>query len=212
MQELAQTKKSTQELRDCCSKSGCSDTEPESSNQDQVKCNICGRGNHQVDQRMSAVPKSLKNSHEEVVHDKAESTHKIDSEVHQRIHEYFIGCAHKVQNLRRGYFPDQGDCDSAAETESDRCVNGPPQCLHIAGTEVFSDDHTCTDGDTVEESDKKHDQTSGRTDGGKCVTAQKITHDQSVGRVVKLLEQMSPEKRNCKKYDSLPDRALCHAC
>ena len=41
-----------------------------------------------------------------------------------------------------------------------------------------------TDCDSVEKSDHQKDQTAGRTDGCKCITAKKITDDQGIGGIV----------------------------
>ena len=61
-----------------------------------------------------------------------------------------------------------------------------------------ADDYGCTEGQTSEEGDQCVDDRTGGTNGCKCLFSDKVSNDQTVYRIVKLLEDVSHKQRNGK--------------
>ena len=84
--------------------------------------------------------------------------------------------------------------------------------LIIFCSEIACGDDTRAEGDPVKKSHHQKNKASGGADSGKCFAAEKISDDQRICRIIKLLKQISKKQREGKRDDPLGDRSLCQQC
>ena len=84
--------------------------------------------------------------------------------------------------------------------------------LIIFCSEIACGDDARAEGDPVKKSHHQKNKASGGADSGKRLAAEKISDDQRIRRIIKLLKQISEKQREGKRDDPLRDRALCQQC
>ena len=80
-------------------------------------------------------------------------------------------------------------------------MDGARDIFIVARTEVLGDGDARAHGRTDEEAREQHDERAGRADGGEGVRAEVLSHDESVGRAVKLLKDLTDEDGQRKAQD-----------
>ena len=134
------------------------DTGMKNSDEHQVEHHIDHRRNDQIVQRMAAVTYCLQNTYKDIVHDKAQRTHKVDLKISHRVGHNIFRCAHPDQNLRRKDDTDKGHDYACYQTKGNRRMNSGVQALLIPRTKIAGDNNACTDRNTIEETDQQKDQ------------------------------------------------------
>ena len=208
--ELAQAQKRADKLGDHGSQRGGSHVKTKYADQDQIQKDVDDGGDHEVDQRMTAVPYGLQYPDKKVVHHEGQRSGKIDPKICNGAGQNFSRSPHKYQDLRRGKDADEGQQQTADQTEGRGSMDGQPELFHIPRAEMFGNDNPGPDGDSIEKADHQKNQAAGRTDCGKSGISDKIADDQRIRRIIKLLKKISPKKGKRKCNNTFPDRTLCH--
>lgn len=82
--------------------------------------------------------------------------------------------------------------------------------LLFTGTKIPGDHDSGAHGNTVEKADQKKNQVAGRADCGQGIAPEKISHNEGIGHVIKLLKKVSEKEGNGESDDAFPDRSLGH--
>ena len=89
-------------------------------------------------------------------------------------------------------------------------MDGTLELLFFLRTKVAGNDDAGAYGDAIEKADQKEDQVAGRTDCGESVASEKVSYNERVRHVIKLLKEVPEKERNGESDDPFPDRSLCH--
>ena len=117
LDELAQAQKRADKLGDHGSQRGSPDIKMKSADQDQIQENVDDGRNNEIDQRMTAVSYRLKDPDKKVIHHKCQRSGKIDSEICNGAGQNFGRGSHQYQNLGCGKDTDEGQDQTADQTE-----------------------------------------------------------------------------------------------
>ncbi len=82
--------------------------------------------------------------------------------------------------------------------------------LLFTGAKIPGDHDSGAHGNTVEKADQKKNQVAGRADCGQGIAPEKISHNEGIGHVIKLLKKVSEKEGNGESDDAFPDRSLGH--
>jgi hypothetical protein len=82
--------------------------------------------------------------------------------------------------------------------------------LITLGTKILGDNNTAAVGKTHEKADEHIDDRAGGTDSRESLVADIVADDPGIDRVVKLLEDVADQKRECECDQMADDRAFCH--
>ena len=179
----------------------------------QVEHNVDARRHDQINQRVAAVTDGLQDADENVIHDKAERTCKIRTEILDGLRQDIGRCSHQHQNFRCQVHTDHSQGKSPAARPKATVVWIAFCRSFLVFRSVIPRNHdTGTHRDTIDEADHQKDQIARRADCRQRVASKKISHDQGVCRVVQLLKQISEKQRDGKQDDLPGDTALCHSC
>ena len=80
----------------------------------------------------------------------------------------------------------------------------------VAGAIVAGDNNPGANRNPIEKTNEQEDSITRGTDSRQGFTAQKVTDDQRVGRVVKLLKQIAEKDRQGKEQNLFPDHTFGH--
>ena len=89
-------------------------------------------------------------------------------------------------------------------------MHGLPGLFVVPGTQILGDDNARAHGHTLAEADQQVDGRAAGAHGSQRVAAHKIAHDDAVGGVVHLLQQVAQDQRQGKQQQVLHDAALGH--
>ena len=160
----------------------------EDTHKQQVQHHIDDRGNDEVYERMTAITHGLQDAHKNVVHDKGQGPQKINSEIDDRIFEHIGRRAHPGQYFRSEDQSEYSQQQTRGQSKGNVGVDGLFEIFLIPGAKIPGDDHPGAHGYAVEKSHKEQDETARGADRGQCVAAEKISHNEGICRIVKLLE------------------------
>ena len=82
--------------------------------------------------------------------------------------------------------------------------------LVVARAQILRHHHARAHGKPLTEADEQIDGRPAGAHGGKGIAAHKIAHDDAVGGVVQLLQQVSEDQRQGEQQQALDDAALGH--
>ena len=91
-----------------------------------------------------------------------------------------------------------------------RGVHGNLGILPILGPQVLGHHDAGTHGHALAEADEQEDGRAAGANGCQSVAAQEIAHDDGIGRIVQLLEQVAQNQRHSKQQQVFKDAALGH--
>ena len=90
-------------------------------------------------------------------------------------------------------------------------MDGAAHVPDFSRPELLRYDDSCTKADTVDEAYEQKNEVACSAYGGKRSVAEQIAHNERVGGVVELLEEISQNQGNSKGDDGLPDASPGHA-
>lgn len=113
---------------------------------------------------MPAVPYSLENSYQKVVHDKSQRTAEINAEISYGVWQHFRRSTHQNQNLRSCNDTYKGEGNTTEKAQGNDGMDGTLHQIKFLGTEISCYNNSCTDSKSVEKSNHQKDQIPGGTD------------------------------------------------
>ena len=208
--EHGQGQKGGDGLGDHRSRGGAGDAPLERHHKQQIHQDIQYAGEDQDLQRRPGIPDGPKDGAADVVAEQEDGAQKVDAE---------IGACRTHGLLRRADGPQhEGNEGNGQETDESayhdggqhRRLHGLVELVPVAAAEMGADDDTRADGDAVEEIDQRIADEGGAADGGQCGFSHEVAKDDTVHRVVELLEQIPQQKRHREKRQVLPDASVGH--
>ena len=157
---------------------------------------------------MSGIARGVHDSHGDVVHDAEQDSEGVDPEVGDRALHDIGRRTHPSEDGRCHQDPEDRQEQSGNQSECQVGMDGLPEPLVVSGPEILGDDDSGTEGQTVEESHHHEYEASGRCHAGQRLRAKGVAHNQGIGRIVQLLEQISQKERNGECDDFLPKASL----
>ncbi len=152
---------------------------------------MAAAGEDEIVEGPPAVPQGRQDALEGVVHDDGRRPGEIPAEVGLRLGQDAGVRAHPAQDVGGQQHPHPGEEQAAEEAEEHVGVDGLADPVPILGPEVPGDHHPRAGGRPVEEADEQVDQRPRGADGGQGLLAQEVAHDDGVGGVVELLEELA---------------------
>ena len=185
-------------------------THPQPGNENEVEDDVGDGGTAQVDEGTLGVARRVEDAGRHVINDAEQHAAKVDPHIGHGV----------FQHLSRGVHPDQqaaADQDTAHRQHNaqDGCngqrgVHGNLGILPILGPQVLGHHDAGTHGHALAEADEQEDGRAAGANGCQSVAAQEIAHDDGIGRIVQLLEQVAQNQRHSKQQQVFKDAALGH--
>lgn len=203
------TEKSAQKLGDYRSQRGASHTQVQHSHKEQVKRHVDHGGENQVVQGMLTVAHGLQDAHKNIVEDESQGAAEINAEISDGGRENIGGRSHKLQDKGREDNAHGRQRDSGYNTQGHGGVYGQRHPFLVSCPKIPGDNYPRPHSDTVKKAHQQENQAAGGADRRKGVASYKITHNQGICGIVKLLEQIAQKQWKCKCKYFAPDRPLC---
>ena len=165
-----------------------SDAPSEHTNEQQVQYDVYAGGDDKIVKRMPAVTEGMQDAHEDIIHHGKQGTHEIIPEIRDGLGKYIRGGVHPAQDRGCEAYTQDGQKHTDHKAHSQVSVDRFAQGVIVLCAIIPRDDHACTHGDAVEETDHQEDQTSGRTDRGKGRISKEPSYHPGIEGVIKLLK------------------------
>ena len=134
----------------------------------------------------------------------------VDPQIHGRILEHILRCAHHPQQRLHAEHPGDSEHQAQQKGRGHGGLHCPVQLIQFLRSVKLPDGHHRTGGKAVEEKDQHVDDHRRGADGCQRLLADEVSHDDRVHRVVEHLEDV-PEHERQSKGDQLPqNRAAGH--
>ena len=209
-QQLKQAEDGADELGNDGRKSGASHTHMESSYEQKIQNHVYHRRDDQVDQRVGAVAHGLKDADKNIIKHERDGTAEIDAEVGDGIGQHIFRRAHPYQQHGSEQKADYGEQHTGHQAECHCCVDGLLYLVDLSGTIISGNDDARADGNAVEKAHHQKNEASGGAYGRQGLASKKVSHDQRIRSIIKLLKEIPEKKRDGKSSKFFGDRPLGH--
>lgn len=211
-QKLDQAEDGADKLRDNGRKGSAPHTHMESSYKQKIQNHVYHGRNNQVNQRVCAVSHGLQNAYEDIVKYKCNGATEINAEIGSGIWKHIFRCPHPYQQNGSEQKADYSEQYACYQSECYRGVDGLLYLIDLSGPIVSGNDDACADGNAVEKAYHQENEASGGADGRQGLASQKISNDQGIRRIIKLLEQIPEKKRDGKGGKFSGNGPFGHEC
>ena len=171
----------------------------EINNKYQVKNNVGNRTDNQDVERPPGVSDCPQDSGTHVVEHQTGNSGKINTQVLGRFREHIFRRIHEPQENRRQNQADDSKENSQHKGQGNSCMNCPVNCLVIAASEAVGNNNAGTSSKSGKKADNRIDNTVCRTNGCQRGFADIVSDNNTVYRIIKLLKQISDQKRERKQ-------------
>ena len=175
-----------------------------------VKDHVHDRRSDQKVQRRAAVAQGAQHGGAQIVKHGRADAHEDDENIAVRVVKDLRRGVHQPQQIIGPEKADQADDRRDAEAQPHKLRRAPADTLQIPGAEALGNG----DGETGTAAGRKaEDQKAQGTRGAdrrKGVQAEDAADQDAVGQIIKLLKQVSDQKRHAKAQDALQRRTRGH--
>ena len=176
----------------------------------QIQHDVGHRGPCQIDEGAAGVSGGVQDAGSHVVHYTEQHAAKIDADVGHGIPQHLGGGIHGHQQG-----PAAGDAAHSEQQAHDhgdgqRGVHGLLGFPVVLGPQELRHHHARAHGQALAEADEQVDGGTAGAHGGQRVGTDKVAHDDAVGGVVQLLQQVAEDQRQGEQQQALHDAALGH--
>ena len=186
-EQVNEAERAARALRDDGRHGGGPHAPAEHADEENIERDVDERGNDEVVQRAAAVAKGVQNARAHIVEHRCQHAEEVVAKVFDRLrHDLRVGI-HPDEERRCEEYADDRQQRAGDDAESEVRMDGARDIFVVARAEVLGDGDARAHGRTDEETREQHDERAGRADGGEGVRAEVLSHDESVGRAVKLL-------------------------
>ena len=209
--QLERDKNSADSLGDQSGNGGSCDSHVEKEYKNRIQNNIDHTADDQDIQRAFGISGCAQDGGSHVIDEYKKYACEIDSQVNQGTIHDLSRCIHEPEHERCCQYPDKCKRDPAGCSDSicivETCVCG----LFFFCACELGDSYRRTRRKTGKEADHKRDDLRGRTAyAGKCFFTHKLSHDHTVYRIIKLLEESAQQDRKEEQQKLLPDDSFCN--
>jgi len=206
--QMDKAKQGTNTLGDSGCHSGGTHIHIQNTHKQQVQNDVDAGRDHQIIQRMAAVPNGVEDAHKDIVHHNEGGAPKVTAEIADRLGENVFGCPHPLQNDGGQRYANDRQSHAGHKAEGDGGVDGFSHGLVLLGAEAPGDDHAGTHSKTLEKADHHENETAGGTDRRKGIVVNKESDTPGVKSVIKLLKYIPQEDGHSKQQHAFPNGTL----
>ena len=164
----------------------------------------------QIHQRAAGVAGGVQDAGGHVIHHAEQHPAEVDADIGHGIGQHLGGGVHGHQQSAPA-----GNAAHRQQKPHDHCngkggVHRLAGLLVVARAQILRDHHARAHGKPLTEADEQIDGRPAGAHGGKGIAAHKIAHDDAVGGVVHLLQQVAEDQRQGKQQQAFYNAALGH--
>ena len=207
--QLPRDQKGAHCLRDQCGDSRPCHSHMEAEHKQDIQYDIDTAAHDQIIERSFRVTCGAQDSGAHIVDQHKNNACKVDSQIDDRICENVFRSVHQPEHCRRQRDPEHCEQCAGCESKGAGVVQALVRCFIVLRSEELGDGDRGAGGQPGEEADYQGDDLGRRPAyAGKRLFPHKLSHDDRIDGVIKLLKKCPDQDREEKKKKLFPDDSV----